>query len=81
VARVADGANASIRRPEPESPQPLRVEVRSRFDGAWCRGFTVDEADVREDGSEWFRVRRDTDGMVLPAWFRADDVIVEHRLD
>ena len=49
----------------------VRVEVRSRFDGSWCRGFEV--AGVL-DGGESYRVRRVSDGVVLPVSFRADDI-------
>jgi hypothetical protein len=38
-----------------------RVEVRSGFDQQWQGGFVVDE--VTERG---YRLRRDTDGSVLP---------------
>lgn len=40
------------------------VEVRSRFDQRWTRGFTV--VDVTDDG---YVLRRQSDGSVLPAWF------------
>ena len=40
------------------------VEVRSRFDQRWTRGFTV--VDVTDDG---YLLRRQSDGSVLPAWF------------
>jgi len=57
----------------------VSVEVRSRFEGTWCRGFILDEIDVRADGTEWFRVRRESDSSVVPSWFAADDVAVEGR--
>jgi hypothetical protein len=38
-----------------------RVEVRSGFDDQWQRGFVIDE--VTEAG---YRLRRDTDGALLP---------------
>jgi hypothetical protein len=37
------------------------VEVRSGYEGAWERGFVVDE--VTDSG---YRLRRDLDGSVLP---------------
>ncbi len=40
------------------------VEVRSRFDQRWTRGFTV--VDVTDEG---YLLRRQSDGSVLPAWF------------
>ena len=45
------------------------VEVRRRFDQAWARGFEV--AAAAEDG---YRLRRQSDGAVLPVSFPADDV-------
>jgi len=49
------------------------VLVRNRFDGNWVQGFEV--ADV-EDGDEerLFRLRRRSDGAVLPELFRETDV-------
>jgi hypothetical protein len=53
----------------------LRVEVKSRFDGHWARGFEVDT--VEEGG---VRVRRVSDGSVLPVLFTLDEVQPErHR--
>lgn len=44
------------------------VEVRTRFDQAWARGFEVAEVD---DGG--YRLRRNSDGALLPVGFdRAD---------
>ena len=55
------------------SPQQLApgvdVEVRARFDGAWKRGF---EIAAIED--ELYRIRRRSDGTVLPKPFAAGDV-------
>ena len=45
------------------------IEVRSRFDRSWARGFEV--AEVTSDG---YRIRRVSDGSVLPAVFQPDDV-------
>jgi anti-anti-sigma factor len=46
-----------------------RVEVRTRFSGEWAGGFEV--ASVRRDGC---RLRRVSDGSVLPVLFTFDDV-------
>ena len=46
-----------------------RVEVRRRFDRSWARGFEV--AEPVEGG---YRIRRLSDGMVLPAEFAPDEV-------
>ena len=51
-----------------------RVEVRRRFDQRWSKGFEV--AEVLDEG---YRVRRISDGTVLPAEFTADDVREERR--
>ena len=45
------------------------VEVRRRFDQAWARGFEV--ASATEEG---YRLRRQSDGAVLPVSFPPDDV-------
>jgi hypothetical protein len=46
-----------------------KVEVRRRFDAQWARGFEVVE--VTEAG---IRVRRTSDGEVLPADFAEADI-------
>jgi hypothetical protein len=48
------------------------VEVRTRYQGSWSRGFTV--AAVRGADRDRYLVRRNSDGMVLPEAFRGDDV-------
>jgi hypothetical protein len=52
-----------------------RVEVRRRFDQRWARGFEVVES-VNGDG---YRIKRLSDGSVLPAEFDEEDVRVERR--
>ena len=50
------------------------VEVRSKFQyDHWARGFEVAEI-VRRHEHDYFRLRRRSDGVVLPALFPADDV-------
>lgn len=51
-----------------------KVEVRTGFDRSWANGFEVHEA--TEHG---YRVRRRSDGEVLPAVFVRDDVRRERR--
>jgi hypothetical protein len=51
-----------------------RVEVRSRFDDRWARGFEVVEV-----LAEGYRLRRLSDGSVLPADFTFDDVRRERK--
>ena len=49
-----------------------RVEVRRRFDQSWARGFEI--VDRTESG---YRIRRLSDGAVLPEPFPEDDVRAE----
>ena len=51
-----------------------RVEVRSRFDQRWARGFEVIERD--DDG---YRLRRMSDRAVLPVSFGDDDIRLERK--
>jgi hypothetical protein len=51
-----------------------RVEVRRRFDQGWARGFEVAEVVDRA-----YRIRRLSDGDVLPTEFTEDDVRAERR--
>lgn len=50
-------------------PVGTSVEVRSRFDRRWARGFNV--AAVTPDA---YQLRRVSDGSVLPAWFPRDEI-------
>jgi hypothetical protein len=54
-----------------------RVEVRSRFDASWARGFEI--AEVLADAQPSYRVRRRSDGSVLPVLFTGDDLREERR--
>jgi streptomycin 6-kinase len=56
-----------------------RVEVRSRFDRRWARGFEVDAIVAETDESENYRIKRRSDGAVLPALFVSDEVREEKR--
>jgi hypothetical protein len=53
----------------PSLPVGTPVEVRNRFCSAWSRGFDV--AETAEDG---YKLRRQSDGYVLPARFAAPEV-------
>ena len=55
-----------------------RIEVRSRFEDHWSRGFEISEV-VNNDGRDRYRVRRRSDGSVLPVLFDGDDVREERR--
>jgi hypothetical protein len=54
-----------------------RVEVRAKFDRAWARGFEVVE--VVADPTPGYRIRRRSDGSVLPVLFAEDDVREERK--
>jgi len=56
----------------------MRVEVRSRFEARWARGFEIAEV-VSDAGDARYRVRRRSDGSVLPSLFSDDDVREEKR--
>ena len=63
-------SGSSVTSPDPKSLSPGRhVEVRNRFTGAWSRGFELVES--VDDG---YRVRRLSDGSILPTVFLAEDV-------
>ena len=51
-----------------------RVEVRRRFDQSWTRGFEI--AEVLDSN---YRLRRCSDGAVLPYDFDLADVRAEHK--
>ena len=50
-------------------PVGLRVELLSRFEQHWIRGFAIAAC-----GDGEFQLRRLSDGHVLPAWFPAASV-------
>ena len=56
-----------------------RVEVRSRFDRRWSRGFEIDSVLAAEDPEPQYRIRRRSDNSVLPVEFPADDLREEKR--
>lgn len=55
------------------------VEVRNRFDARWSRGFEIVETVPSPTNGARYRVRRRSDGAVLPAEFEADDLREERR--
>jgi hypothetical protein len=57
-------------------PATTRVEIRSTYDGSWGKGFEV--AEVTDGG---YRIRRASDGSVLPTEFEPDEVRKERRRD
>ncbi len=57
-----------------------KVEVRDRFDRRWTRGFEVAE-NVETGEGAGYRIRRLSDGSVLPVVFGADEVRREKKKD
>ena len=53
----------------------VEVDVRNRFDGRWVSGFEVAEVGGAP-GEEQVRLRRRSDGAVLPVTFEADEIRV-----
>ncbi len=68
--RQAAGVDATI---QPGSA----VDVRSRFDGTWSGGFAVAEVVGHPGGPSEprYRLRRQSDGAVLPRLFSHQDVV------
>ncbi|MCU0268791.1 MAG: hypothetical protein MUF83_09095 [Acidimicrobiales bacterium] len=68
MERVVGGA-------APVSQGPLSagdpVQVQNRFDGSWCSGFEVAEI-LSGVGRRRYRVRRLSDGAILPVLFVED---------
>ena len=57
-----------------------RVEVRSRFDERWTRGFEVAEVVSQDEPTAVrYRIRRRSDGSVLPALFVDEEVREEKK--
>ena len=57
-----------------------RVEVRSRFEAKWTRGFEVaDRAASDAQGAAMYKVRRRSDGSILPVTFAEADLREENR--
>ena len=50
------------------------IEVRARFDGRWCAGFEVADLVEADASTVRYRVRRTSDGAILPVLFAADDI-------
>lgn len=73
----------SEREPDDDGRTPLVgfeermvVEVRNRFDGSWSHGFEIIEQLQSAGGERQLRLRRFSDGQVLPELFSADDVVI-----
>ena len=55
-----------------------RVEVRSRFESRWSRGFEVVDCDHAHEQPR-YQVRRRSDNSILPVMFNEDDLREERR--
>jgi hypothetical protein len=55
-----------------------RVEVRSRFEAVWSRGFEVAEQ-VHEGAASRYKLRRRSDDSILPVLFDEADLREERR--
>jgi hypothetical protein len=55
-----------------------RVEVRAKFESRWSRGFEV-AACEDTGGRTVYKVRRRSDGSILPVLFNEDDLREERR--
>jgi hypothetical protein len=64
-AAIAAGTPIDLR--QAVLPVGMMVRVRNRFEGRWVPGFSVA---AHHDGR--YRLRRASDGAVLPAWFDRD---------
>ena len=77
-------ATEPLAAPNPPSTEPTHapllevgtpVEVRTKLDNRrWARGFSVAAADA-----EGYRLRRESDGEVMPVAFDPDDVRAERK--
>lgn len=54
-----------------------RVEVRSSLERKWARGFEI--ADLVGEQPSGYRIRRRSDGALLPVVFGTEDVREERR--
>jgi hypothetical protein len=72
-AAVGAAVDTAVAPTDAASPQALAVgtpvDVRSRYVGAWSRGF-----EVAESVKQGYRVRRLSDGSILPDVFASEDV-------
>jgi hypothetical protein len=57
----------------------MRIEVRCSFEGTWSPGFEIAEVILGHDDVVGYRLRRVSDGAILPAVFPTDDIIPAHR--
>ena len=72
-----EGVIEKVKTYDPGVDVGTRVEVRSRFDQQWARGFEVVES-VRGP-SPGYLIRRRSDGSILPLVFTVEEVREERR--
>jgi hypothetical protein len=56
-----------------------RVEVRTRFDQRWSRGFEVADVVPNDAGAQRYLIRRRSDDTVLPTEFGAEEIRSEKK--
>jgi hypothetical protein len=56
-----------------------RVEVRTRFDQRWTRGFEVADVVSGDEGSFRYLIRRRSDDSVLPTEFGSEEIRSEKK--
>jgi hypothetical protein len=56
-----------------------RVEVRTRFDQRWTRGFEVADVLPGDEGNQRYRIRRRSDDSVLPTEFGSEEIRSEKK--
>lgn len=61
----------------------MKVEVRSKFERSWARGFEIAEIVPEPDDPAFdgpaYRIRRRSDGQILPVLFSEDDLREERK--
>jgi hypothetical protein len=77
AATEGEAEAATTRRPQPRAGRPARpdgVEVRCRFGDRWVSGFEVCEVLRLDDTTTRYRLRRRSDGSVIPTLFDEKDL-------
>jgi hypothetical protein len=57
----------------------MKIEVRCSFEGTWSPGFEIAEVMLGNDDVVGYRLRRMSDGAILPAVFPVEDIIPAGR--
>lgn len=56
-----------------------KIEVRSQLDQSWAKGFVIEAVIDRENNDPEYKVRRLSDGMLLPRTFTQTEVRRERK--